>query len=187
MDKHRIQRAARLALVAAWASAPARADAAFWEHNRRVGVSLGVSLTVRVGPPDDRARFGAAVDGGYQWFWQDRPYDHPGLEPTLAPILAANARLGWQHPFTWAEITASAGAEYPLAVFDGGWIPAVGALAGGGLAVSSDGFAGPVAVGTLRGPLSTVRLEAGVRDGGWHAPRASVGPDLPLYCCYTYQ
>ena len=125
---------ARIWLLVALA-APATARAGTWDAPPEIGVIGGVSAVVALGPDPDRARVGFGIDAGYQWFW------HGGSDGPLraGPLATVAAHVGWTKPFVFAEITAVAGAMYPSLVADGGIVPAIGAQAGGGVGIATDG------------------------------------------------
>lgn len=161
---------------------PAPARAAFWDHPARDGYTAGVSVLFALGDHPDRARVGFGLDAGYQRFWQDLPY-YSDTPRVVAPLVTVAAHAGWSKPFTFAELTASAGPMYPLVVADGGFIPEIGAQVGIGLGMSTDGWAGPLGLATVVGPWSEARVETGRADGAWHAPQVAIGPSVELGCC----
>lgn len=161
------------------------AQAAFWDRPLRTGYTLGLNLVVNLGPVEDRARVGVAVDGEYQRFWADVPYYHDGPVRRPAPELTLAAHVGWTHPVVWSEVSAVAGPMQPLVVADGGFLPLIGAQGGAGLQIATDGSAGPMLVGTVLGPMLEGRIEATRWRSRWHAPRLLVGPTLSLTCCTT--
>ncbi len=160
-------------------AAPATARAGIWDAPPEIGVIGGASVVVALGADPDRARVGFGLDAGYQWFW------HGGSDGPLVPgpLGTVAVHAGWTKPYLFAEVTAVAGAMYPALVADGGFVQAIGAQAGGGLGIATDGWAGPVLVGALLGPLVEARIEAARRDADWHAPRLAIGASLPLNCC----
>lgn len=160
----------------------AAAHAGFWERPLKSGYTVGASVVVALGPAEDRARVGAALDAQAQRFWADSPYWAEGSVLKPAPLLTAAAHVGWNHPVAWAEVALLAGPMMPSQVGDGGFLPLIGAQAGAGLQLATDGSAGPVLAAAVVGPYVEARLEA-VRWQGWHAPRLLVGPQLSLTCC----
>lgn len=162
------------------------AHAGFWERPLKVGYTVGANVVLALGPSDDRSRVGFAVDGQYQRFWADSPYWAAGDVREPAPLITAAAHVGWNHPVVWSEVTLVAGPMLPAEVGDGGFRPLVGALAGAGLQMGTDGSAGPVLVGSVVGPYVEARVESVVWRG-WHAPRAMLGPQLSLTCCSYFQ
>ena len=161
---------------------PGPASAAFWDQPARVGITVGASLVVALGKHPDRARYGFGLDAGYQRFWQDGPY-YSNTPYRVAPLATIAAHVGWTKPFAFAEVTAVAGPMYPTLVADGGFIPLVGGQIGIGLGLATDGWAGPIWVGTVVGPWVEARVEASRWKGAWHAPILALGPALEINCC----
>jgi hypothetical protein len=157
------------------------------ERPRRGGLIVGLDLLVHLGPADDHGRFGVAIDGGIQQIWHDRPYyaDDFRLEPT--PVWQAMATVGWRPRLVRTELTAQVGGLYPMLVADGGYVPGVAAMVGGGVGMATDGFAGLLATGSVLGPLTGARLAASRWQGGWQAPRLTAGVQLPVTCCFYYE
>lgn len=168
-----------------WLVLATQAHAAFWDRPLKSGYTVGVSVVVSLGDADDRARLGVAANGQYQRFWADSPYwaEGPVLKP--APLVTLDARIGWTHPFVFAEASALAGPMQPAVVGDGGFLPLIGGQAGLGLQMSTDGSAGLLLAAAVVAPYAEARVEA-VRWNGWHAPRLLVGPALSLTCCSYY-
>jgi len=172
-----------LAALLLWAPG---AQAGLLDVNPKGGITAGVHLVVALGPVDDGGRVGVGVDAGLQRFWHEGPY-RSDLSYHLAPLATATARMAWVRRAAHIELIASAGALYPLMVGDGGFMPLAGLQAGAGLGLSSDGSAGPIVSANLLAPYAEARVQAMRWDGGWHAPRLSVGPMLELNCCVYYQ
>jgi len=162
--------------VSAWATP-------VFERNPRAALIVGLDLLVHLGPADDHGRFGAAIDGGYLQIWHDSPYYTDGFRLEPSPAWQAMATVGWRPGLVRTELTAQVGGLYPMLVADGGYVPGVAAMAGGGIGMATDGFAGVLATGTVLGPLSGARLAASRWNGGWQAPRLTAGLQLPVNCC----
>ena len=157
-----------------------------WERPAKGNVVVGVGLVAHLGPLDERQRFGVEVDGALQRIWHDSPYYTPDfrLEPT--PVVQLQWQVGWSPGVWFSELNGQVGALYPMLVGDGGYQPGVGAMGGAGLVLSTDGSVGPIVTGSVLGPLSGARVAVTRWQGAWHAPRLSVGLQLPVTCCSYY-
>lgn len=162
------------------------AHGAFWDRPLRANLALGLSAIVTLGPRGDRARFGAGIDGSTQWIWHEGAYWHEG-PPLPSPLLEAALHVGWTHPVSFIELTAGAGGVMPSIVSDGGFIPAIGGTAGGGLGFATDGWAGAVVQGLVIAPFSQARIEGAPSADGWTGQRLAIGPMLAPNCCNYYQ
>lgn len=168
-----------IGVVLALLVAPSARAAEFWEFNGdgRLDPFVGVGIVVRLGPLDRGVRVGLQLEGAFEWAYVD---DTGMVRPT--PLLRVGAHLGWTHPRTYSEVTGQAGLA-ASAGSDGGYVHLVGAMAGGGVGLASDGFAGPVVAGRVVAPFSTVSVAADRWKGAWTVPRLVVGPEYNLYCC----
>ena len=157
-----------------------------WERPMKDNVVVGIGVLAHLGPLDDRKRFGVEVDGALQRIWHDSPYYTPDfrLEPT--PVVQAQWQVGWSPGVWFSELNGQVGALYPMTVADGGYVPGGAAMGGGGLVLSTDGSVGPIVTGSVLGPLSGARVAVTRWQGAWHAPRLSVGLQLPVTCCSYY-
>lgn len=151
-----------------------------------VGLLVGASVIVRLDTDEDRGVFGLGLDGTFENIWQDGAYGGSGRSQAT-PVVRTSVQLGWHPPFTFAQITAQGGIMVPLEVGDGGYVHGAGLIGGVGLGMSTDGSAGPLVTTTMLVPLGQARIEATRWRGDWHASRLSIGPQLPMNCCYYYQ
>ena len=172
----------RAVLVLVWGLATAQSAQAepFWKSRRSTGYTLGISLVANLGPAEDRKRFGVAADAQAEWFWHNsREPIHP------APLAVAGVQVGWTAPFGHSQVYAQLGPMLPAVVADGGFLPGLGMLVGGGLGMSSDGSAGPLLTASAVAPWLQGRFDVSRWQQDWHAPRLSVGPSLQMACCTT--
>lgn len=146
--------------------------------NGRLDPFLGVAVAYRLGPIDRGSRVGVQLEGAFEWAL----LDDGAIAPT--PHVRVGAHVGWTHPRWYTGLLAEAGASVSSGA-DGGYLHLVGVLAGGGLGLASDGFAGPVVAGRVVGPFSTVGLAADRVEGAWASPRFTIGPEHNLNCCAT--
>ena len=92
-----------------WLWAVAAHATPVFERPVRRNYLVGLDLLVYLGPRDDHARFGVAVDGGVQQNWHDKPYytDDFRLEPSPVWQLMATAGLAPGRAYT--EVTGQVG------------------------------------------------------------------------------
>ncbi len=171
-----------------------------WQRNLSPGAFLGISLLGSLGPAADRSRFGVAVDATAEAIWHRSSY-LDAVQNHVTPVARTSAQFGWiparppapapgsepTTPVFFNQLTVQGGAMYPAHVADGGYIHGAGLLGGLGLGMATDGSAGPIVTGTALAPLFQARIEATRWQERWHAPRLSIGPQLPMNCCSYYQ
>ena len=146
-------------------------------------VNIGLSLLVSLGPADDRARFGVGLDAEMQRLAHEGPFWGSGeRRPGLA--VGGTAHVMWVHPYVTAELTGRVGVIHPLEVADAGFVPLAGVQSLIGVAMSTDGSAGPVIGAGVPLPFSALRFEATRYRGAWHAPRIAGGVMAPMGLAY---
>lgn len=150
-----------------------------WKGNLLVGVDLLVNL----GPAEDRKRFGVAFDAGIQGIWHDSPYGSDDFRLEPSPVWQAMVTAGLSPGLVYTDLTLQGGGLYPMEVADAGYIPGIALMGGGGIGMSTDGFAGVLATGSVASFLAGGRFAVDRWQGGWHAPRLTVGAQLPVNCC----
>jgi hypothetical protein len=144
--------------------------------------TVGASLVVQLERHPEHGRFGVALDVGAEQYVPRSPYCQ-GATPS--GLVAVVAHVGWSPGVAWANATATGGVIIPFEpdrLYD---VLQVGADAGAGVGLSTDGSSGLILTGSVLAPMSEARFEV-MRWDGWHAPRAMVGVHWPgAGCSYS--